>query len=53
MSTRRIQERLETLTARMDHTARKSSADPIIQERLTAEVDELWREVRKLEKSLR
>ncbi len=47
MNAKQIQERIEALTAR------KSSADPMIQERLTAEVDELWAEIQKLEAQIK
>ena len=53
MNAKQIQERIETLTVRMDSAARKSSANPVIQERLTAEIDELWAEIQQLEKQLR
>jgi hypothetical protein len=53
MNAKQIQERIETLTARMDNAARKSNANPLIQERLTVEIDELWAEIQELEKQLR
>ncbi len=49
MNTKQIQERIETLTVRMDAAARKSSADPVIQRRLNEEIDAAWAEIRELE----
>ena len=49
MNTKQIQERIETLTVRMDAAARKSSADPVIQRRLDEEIDAAWAEIRELE----
>jgi siroheme synthase len=53
MNAEQIQERIETLTVRMDNAARKSSADPVIQGRLHGEVEELWAEIQQLEVELR
>ena len=53
MSAKQIQERIETLTVRMDAAARKSSADPVIQRRFNEEIDAAWAEIRELEAALK
>lgn len=53
MNAKQIEERIETLTVRMDTAARKSSANPVIQERFAVEVDELWTEIQALEAQLK